>query len=251
MARGIKRKPETSSAKRISWDERSRTEIGNGLPGLAIVTVLLLGPTALITIPVFWFLGMTLLHAALLTIFVQLAIFLVVVMIGSYRSFRDKADALYSENSEHTAIPDLKIWRSYSHDGTDDDAPFIALIAEDSVQTQQIATDLARQGYNIHQTNDVDAMLETVQTGPVDWEFMIFDLDLLDGLESNVDDLMMFREGCARIPILLLSGSSSRDEFSDHRRAIGDATLRKPVFRSRLLDGIDAMKTNWQARDFV
>ena len=160
-------------------------------------------------------------------------IFLVVVMISFYRSFGDEADALYYENSDNTALPDLKIWRSYSHDSTDDDTTFIALIAEDSVQTQQIATDLARQGYNIHQTNDVDAMLETVQTRPVDWEFMIFDLDLLDDLESNVDDLIMFRETCARIPILLLSGSTNRDEFSDHRRAIGDATLRKPVFRSR------------------
>ena len=251
MARDIKKKPETSSAMRIASDERPRTEIGNGRPGLAIVTTILLGPIALITIPVFWFLGMTLFHAVLLTIVLQLAIFLVVVMIGFYRSFGDKADALRSENFNNTVLPDLKIWRSYSHDSTDDDAPFIALIAEDSVQTQQIATDLARQGYNIHQTNDVDAMLETVQTCPVDWGFMIFDLDLLDDLESNVDDLIMFRETCARIPILLLSGSSSRDEFSDHRRAIGDATLCKPVFRSRLLDGIAAMRTNWQTREVL
>lgn len=248
MARGIKKKPETSSAILTSSDERSRTKTGNGLPGLAIVTTIILGPIALITIPVFWFLGMTLFHAVLLTYFLQLMIFLVVVMISFYRSFGDEADALYSENSDNIALPDLKIWRSYSHDGTDDDATFIALIAEDSVQTQQIATDLARQGYNIHQTNDVDAMLETVQTRPVDWEFLIFDLDLLDDLESNVDDLIMFRETCARIPILLLSGSTSRDEFSDHRRAIGYATLRKPVFRSQLLAGIDTMRVNHQAQ---
>ena len=247
MARGITKKSETSSTQRISSDERSRTETGNGLPGLPIVTTILLGPIALITIPVFWFLGMTLFNAVLLTIVLQLMIFLVVVMISFYRSFRDESAALYSENSDNTALPDLKIWRSYSHDGTDDDATFIALIAEDSVQTQQIATDLARQGYNIHQTNDVDAMLETVQTRPVDWEFLIFDLDLLDDLESNVDDLIMFRETCTQIPILLLSGSTSRDEFSDHRRAIGDATLRKPVFRSQLLAGINAMSANRQA----
>lgn len=250
MARGIRKKRETSSAMRIASNERSRTEIGNGRPSLAIVTTILSGPIALITIPVFWFLGMTFFHAVLLTIVIQLAIFPVVVMIGLYRLFGDEADESFSEISDNTALPDLKIWRSYSHDGTNDDAPLVALIADDSVQTQQIATDLARQGYDIHQTNDVDAMLETVQTRPIDWNFMIFDLDLLDDLESNVDDLIVFRDTCARIPILLLSGSSSRDEFSDHRRAIGDATLRKPVFRSRLLAGIDAMKANWQGAGF-
>ena len=86
MARDIKKKPETSSAMRIASDERSRTEIGNGRPGLAIVTTILLGPIALITIPVFWFLGMTLFYAVLLTIFLQLATFLIVVMISFYRS---------------------------------------------------------------------------------------------------------------------------------------------------------------------
>lgn len=73
-------------------------------------------------------------------------------------------------------------------------------------------------------------------------------LRLLDDLESNMDNLIMFRETCARIAILLLSGLNSRDEFSDHCRAIGDVTLRKPVFRSRLLAGIDAMKVNQQAQ---
>jgi CheY-like chemotaxis protein len=194
---------------------------------------------------------MTLLQAVVLAFWVQLSTFLVIVMIGLYLLSRDERDGLCSENPNNAAIPDLRIWRSYSQGGAGDDAPRIALIAKDSVQTQQIATYLAQQGYDIHHTTDVDAMFETVQTHPVDWEFMIFDLELLDDLESNVDDLMMFREDCARIPILLLSGSITKDGFSDYRRAIGDATLRKPVFRSQLLDGIAAMKTNWQAREFV
>lgn len=85
---------------------------------------------------------------------------------------------------------------------------------------------------------------------PVDWDFMIFDLDLLDDLGGNIDDLTMFRDDCASIPVLLLSGSVSTDELSDHRRTIGDATLRKPVFRSRLLSGIATMWVNWEAANY-
>lgn len=251
MARAWKKKQEDASARQMSTDGRPRTENGNGRPGLAIVTVLLCGPIALITMPVFWWLGLSLIQAALLTIFVQLALFLVVMMSRLHRREQDQHGRISSEKPDKIEMPDQKVWRSYSHDGGDVNAPRIALIAENSVQARQIATDLAQQGYDLHHTTDVDAMLETVQTRPVDWDFMIFDLDLFDDLESHVDDLMMFREDCANIPILLLSGSVSKDELSDHRRAIGDATLRKPVFRSRLLAGIAAMRTNWQTREFA
>lgn len=118
-------------------DERSRTESGNGRPGLAVITSILCGPVALITIPAFWWLGFTLTEAAVLTIFVQYVIFLVVMMIGFYRSSGDELDALYSETPKSMTIPNSQIWRSYSHDrGV---SPRIALIAENSVQARQIA----------------------------------------------------------------------------------------------------------------
>ena len=252
MVRARKVTPESSSAMRISTDRRSSPRIGNGRPGLAIVTALLCGPIALITVPAFWLMGLTLTQAALLTIFVQLAIFLVVMMIGLYRSSGDDESAdSYSDDPSYATISDLKIWRSHSYAGADVDAPSIALIAEDSVQTRQIAKNLAQQDNDVHQTADVDVMLETVKAHPAGWDFMIFDLDLFDDLETNVDRLVMFRQGCTGIPILLLSGSVTRDEFSDHRRAIGDATLRKPVFHGRLLAGISAMRQNSEAREFV
>lgn len=200
--------------------------------------------------PVFWWLGLSLIQAVLLTILVQLALFLVAMMPRLHRGEQGQHGRIYSEKPDKIAMPDWEVWRSYSHDEGDVNARRIALIAEHSVQARQIATDLAQQGYDLHHTTDIDAMLETVQTCPVDWDFMILDLDLFDDLESDVDDLMMFREDCANIPILLLSGAVSKDELSDHRRAIGDATLRKPVFRSRLLAGIAAMRSNWQTREF-
>lgn len=244
-------KPEDSSEKQISKGGPLSKMIDKGRSRLCAVTMLLCCLIALVGITVFWWFEMTLLQAALLTVFIQLSVFLVIMLIGLYRLSQDKEHSLHPKNPEHTTIPDLHIWRSYSHDVGDADSLRIAVIAEDSVQTRQIATDLAQLGYDLHHTTDVDAMLDTVLTRPVDWEFMIFDLDLFDDLKRNVEELVMFREDCPRIPILLLSGSTSRDESSDHHRAIGDATLRKPVFRKQLLAGIDAMRANWEAREFA
>jgi CheY-like chemotaxis protein len=90
-------------------------------------------------------------------------------------------------------------------------------------------------------------MLEAIKARPFDWDFAILDLDLFNDLDEAIDELTVFRRDCRDTPILLLSGSATRDEFSDHRRAIGDATLRKPVFRHRLLEGIEAMKSaKWE-----
>ena len=183
----------------------------------------------------------------LLTFFLQFIVFLFIIVIGFYRSPEDTDEREASEKDGNPVVSDIQIWRSYSHPDSNGHTPRIALIADNSVQTRQIATDLAQQGYDVHHTTVIDAMFETVQTHPDDWDFMIFDLDLFDELEANVDELISFREDCSTLPVLLLSSSTSKDEFSDHRRAIGDATLRKPVFRNRLLIGIDAMKVNWEA----
>jgi hypothetical protein len=81
-------------------------------------------------------------------------------------------------------------------------------------------------------------------SGPVDWDFIIFDLDLFDDLDACMDVLMAFRLDCAGIPVLFLSQSVKQDDSSDQRRAIFDATLRNPVFRSWMLAGIGAKKIN-------
>lgn len=81
-------------------------------------------------------------------------------------------------------------------------------------------------------------------SGPVDWDSIIFDLDLFDDLDAYMDELMAFRLDCADIPVLFLSQSVKHHDFSDQRRAIFDATLRKPVFRSWMLAGIGARKIN-------
>lgn len=143
-----------------------------------------------------------------------------------------------------SASSDVVVWRSYSGEANDQVTERVALIAEDGQETKSIALDLVKMGYEVHHTTDLDAMLDSVLAHPKDWHFIMFDLDFFESIEDAVDDLTAFRETCWSIPVLLMSSAVSRDELSDYRRSVGDATLRKPVYHGRLQDGIDAMKQN-------
>ncbi|ROU02544.1 hypothetical protein [Histidinibacterium lentulum] len=248
MAFRFSRRPRGPGAKPGSAEGRKRRQDEGG-PGLAVAAALLCGPLALVSVPVLWWSGTSLAGAVVLTVLLQLSVFLAVLAVGCYRSKRAGAGGL-SEGPQHDPVaPDLAIWQSYSRLEGEGDPPRVALVAPPSVQTRQIATDLAEQGHDVQHTTDADAMFDSVRARPADWRFMIVDLDLFDDLADGVDELISFRQDCAAIPVLLLSGSVSRDELSGHRRAIGDATLQKPVFRCRLLVGIDAMWENRLADD--
>ncbi|ROU02547.1 hypothetical protein [Histidinibacterium lentulum] len=239
----FRKRPQDLSEKRSSPDRRIRAG-QNGRPGLAIAAALLCGPIALISVPAFWLAGVTVLQALLLTFLLQLAVFVAVVGIGCWRSSGRHAESPWDPDRETRVAPDLDIWHSYSALENHGHCQRVALIGQACVQNRQIATDLAQLGYDIHHTTAVDDIFEIIRMHPTEWNFLIVDLDLFDTLEGGVDELMSFRKECAAIPVLLLSGSVGRDELSDHRRAIGDVTLRKPVFRCRLLTGIDAMRLN-------
>ena len=98
------------------------------------------------------------------------------------------------------------------------------------MQSRQIATDLAAQGYDIHHTTNKDAMFETILMRPDAWCFLIFDLDLMDGLEADLDDLMSFRQNCSTIPILL-TGSVIRDDLPP------DLAAGQPLISERMDGG--------------
>lgn len=229
----------------------SRGNIKSGASSRLAIALVLCGPLSLLVIPGLWWLGCTLLQALLLNTLFQVLVACCVVAPGFSSDYAKAA----TENRNIKALKEVEgspaVWRSYSNRLENGDVPRVALIAPASVQTHRIANDVVEQGYDIHHTDDVDGMLDAVQTRPIDWSFIIFDLDLSDDLDHMVGELMSFRVLCPDIPILLLSRCATRDEFSDHRRAIGDVTLRKPVFRNRLLAGIDAMKTNCRKAERV
>ncbi|WP_093120444.1 response regulator [Salinihabitans flavidus] len=131
------------------------------------------------------------------------------------------------------------IWRSYQSCGEAEESLRIALISPDMVQSGDIASNLAELGREVHHSTDREAMLESVQMQPDKWGLVIFDLESTS--DAGIEDLVDFRAACPGIPVLLLSSAARRN--SDHR-PIGDATLCKPVFRTHLIEAIEAASRN-------
>lgn len=154
---------------------------------------------------------------------------------------RTQADVAYSDEVQSEQA---NLWYVYSSCDEVLKPDRIALISTDTEQSRIVGSDLAEHGFEVHHSTDREAMLDCVQCQPEKWKMVIFDLDAAPDLETAIDELMDFRAVCSEIPVLLLSGGSQRNEFSCHRRLIGDATLCKPVFRTRLIEGVEIARLN-------
>ncbi len=214
---------------------------------LALAAVLLSIPVGVAAVPVLLFTGYSLAETLLLALIAQVASFWVGLAWGTMRhraSGRPGKTALASAVNDLPPTPQHHIWRSHAARVAAARPLTIACAAPDSVQGRTCATDLAGLGHEVHHATDLDVMLDTVATRPADWDMLIVDLDLRGDIEDIVDDLLDFRARCPDVSVLLLSGSVGRDDLSPERRAIGDATLRKPVFRKRLAEGVGAARQN-------
>jgi len=93
----------------------------------------------------------------------------------------------------------------------------------------------------VHLCSDPSAMLDMVSDTPAAADLIFVDIDRYE-TEDIVDELLSFRQVCPAKPLVVLSSEVARDDLSTERRAIADATLRKPVFGlslKRLLDSLD------------
>mgnify|MGYP003565042175 CR=1 FL=1 len=249
MASHFKQQQEDPAEGRQPQNDRARNA-GHGRPRFVRAAVLMAGLAAVLAVPAFWSYEYKSLPSALLTVLVQFLVIVIVAVIAWRRTTGDIEQRAPSARTDTTGARDCRIWHTYSHVEIEAQTPHVALVANLSSHTRELANTLARQGYVVRHTNDADAMLNMIQASSAAWDFLIFDLDMSDGLQSSVDDLMVLRQTCPRLPILLISETVSRDDTSDHRRAIGDATLRKPVSENRLLAGIAAMREESAARQF-
>lgn len=137
------------------------------------------------------------------------------------------------------------------HDSSDDHGqnPLrIFLVTSDGSHEHDLVNSLGRRGHLVHHASDYEAGLGWIRDTPDRIDLLIFDMDLPPDIQAGVDAMLAFRTQCPEIPVLLLSGSVQRDELSDHRCAIGDVTLRKPVSRERLMEGMTAVRENFSAR---
>lgn len=115
----------------------------------------------------------------------------------------------------------------------------------------RIANDLTQEGFEVHLVSDSDTLFDCVSAKPSDWQLLMVDLDGYDDSDEAIDDLLAFRAESPETVVILLSSDVGRDDLSLERIAVADATIRKPISRSRLLNGIEAARDNSTRRDSV
>lgn len=226
-----------------SKDRRAVAQRPNIALGAAIISLFV----ATLAILVLLVLGFSFPSAVLLGWGVHAAVFLVTVAWGVYQH-RSGAPI---EEDRFNRQDDSGKPNSLRHDSCDDHGqnPLqIFLVTSDGSHEHDLVNSLGRHGHLVHHASDYEAGLDWIRDTPDRINLLIFDMDLPPDIQAGVDALLAFRAQCAEIPVLLLSGSVQRDEFSDHRRAIGDVTLRKPVSRERLMEGMTAVRENFSAR---
>lgn len=213
---------------------------------IAFVGILLSIPVMLIAVVALIVVGWPLLTTLLMAFGLQILTFCVVLVAGLLRA-KDYAMPQSATADNSTAPERAHIWRVFPSRGKAESSLRIALVSHDTEHSRDIATDLAELHHEVHHSTDRYALLESVQARPEEWHLVIFDLDLVPDLGTGMDDLLDFRMVCSEMPVLLLSSAVLRHDFSPHRRLIGDATLRKPVFREKLIEGMEAANLNFKS----
>lgn len=155
------------------------------------------------------------------------------------------------ERTKFDSLGDPESSKKLCHDDCDNlgqDQIKIFLVTNYRSNEHELLNCFCQQGRIVHHTNNYAAGLDHIRDNPDQVDLLVFDMDLLPDIQAGVDEMIRFRAELPEIRVLLLSSSVQRDEFSDHRRAIGDATLRKPVSCERFLQGLTALEENFAAR---
>lgn len=205
---------------------------------IATAGMLAAGPISVIVFVALLLAGLSVLASLALTVVVQFVVLGSIAVIGLMgQSDADAAVRAAKGRIRGDQTPP-EAWIFHARREGSDRQYRSALIAQRNGQTANIARVLSEIGSDVHQCADRDALLETVKARQDGWHLMLFDIETAQNIESAVLDLLDFRATCPEVPVILLSDSVARDDYSAHRRPIGDITLRKPVFRQRLIRAV-------------
>jgi CheY-like chemotaxis protein len=218
---------------------RNALDFQSSQPNVALAGVVGSVAVGLVTLTALLVAGRSILASLLIAWGAQVMSFIGILAIGFMRVHRRDMARLEADDTCDESHGPGDVWRSYGERATALFALRIAVFGRDAAQSRIIGTDLAGLGHEVHHSTDSNAILKSICDLPETWDLLIFDLDAGSCLEASVDDLMDFRQACSHIPIILLSSTAKKDDFSCHRKSIGDVTLYKPVFRNRLLEGLD------------
>ena len=120
--------------------------------------------------------------------------------------------------------------------GPSADVPTIVLVEDDEELANEIKVELEGDGYLVRRSSIADA---AGATGMGDAAMLILDR-ILDGVDS-LHTLEVMRKHGAKIPVLIISASSSVDDIADGLRAGADDYLAKPFYMAELVARVEAM----------
>ncbi|TQM89883.1 CheY-like chemotaxis protein [Roseinatronobacter monicus] len=225
-----------NSSKLYGYDEASSR------PNLALGSLLGSIPVAVIIFLVMLIANKPISQAVLISWVASLIAFFLILAWSMFRHSTDEVEQSCEATKSHDTI---MVWKNYTRYNNVQHPLCIALVACDGDHSRELADNLLDLGHKVFHSKHTTRVLRRIEAQPEHWDLLVFDMDLVSDLNVGLDILIEFRSLSPSVPVLLLSSTVERDEFSGHRRVIGDATLRKPVVSDRLLDGLHATGHNF------
>jgi hypothetical protein len=179
------------------------------------------------------------------------AFFVAIFLFVAFRRFVNDTDLIkLYEHANLYSDPSIEesIWKSFLSRDNDSKLGRVGFAAQVNKESCEIAEDLADEGYEVHLSSDIDAILNSIEESPRVWDILILDLDQYSDPGSAIDDLLVVRSVCQDLDIVVLSSEVSRDDFSLERMVVTDVTLRKPLSKRRLVSGLVSAHENAAVR---
>lgn len=120
----------------------------------------------------------------------------------------------------------------------------IGFVAKPDEESHRISSELLSFGLEVHLSLDIKVLTKAMEENRVGWSIMLLDLDQYSDIKCAIEDLLEFRAIFPNIAIVLLSSDVGRDDLSLERKAVADVTLRKPVSKRRLRNGLFVARVN-------
>lgn len=120
--------------------------------------------------------------------------------------------------------------------GSSANVPTILLVEDEEELANEIKAELEEDGFLVRRASIADA---ADATGKSDVAMLILDR-ILDGVDS-LRTLEIMRKQGAKIPVLIISASSSVDDIAEGLRAGADDYLAKPFYMAELVARVEAM----------
>lgn len=124
------------------------------------------------------------------------------------------------------------IWVQYGVDAEGAAGVFVVGSHDSSGRMRSLARDFSLRGLSVDFCNDFEESLKSIAISPQRWKLLVVDVDHVEralDIEDIVNDLVLFREQCINIAVVLLSHSFARDDSDLIRSAIADYSFRASV----------------------